>query len=237
MFHILLLAFASAFFGTITGFGTSTIMVPILAIWFPMPEVLFFVGIIHLFGDVWKMYFFKKGASWKLLALFGIPGIIASYFTASIPLSVDPGWLRKLLAVFLLVDTLFIFTHPRWKLAKSNNNAVLGGVLSGVFAGVFGIGGAVRGAFLAAFDLPKSVYIFASGVIAFLIDSSRLIRYYQGGVVLDDLSYILLLYALPVSFLSAFFAKRFVDKIPQRMFRYIVGIGLLISGAVLFFGA
>jgi uncharacterized protein len=41
--------------GTMTGFGTSTIMVPALARFFPLAQVLLLVGIIHWFGNIWKI--------------------------------------------------------------------------------------------------------------------------------------------------------------------------------------
>ncbi len=235
-FLILFLTFIAAFFGTITGFGTSTIMVSALAIWFSLPEVLLFVGIIHWFGDIWKILLFKKGINWKLILLFGIPGIIASYLGASIPLSADPIILKRVLAVFLTGYTLFIIFPSKWKLAENNRNALVGGVLSGFFAGLLGVGGAVRGAFLGAFNLPKSTYIFTSGAIAFLIDSTRLIRYYQGGVEIKDFSITLLFVAILVSYFGAYFAKKLVNKVPQDKFRYIVGFGLLFASVMLFFG-
>lgn len=40
-----LLTLAAAMVGTATGFGTSTIMVPVLSLFVPMPVVLLFVGI------------------------------------------------------------------------------------------------------------------------------------------------------------------------------------------------
>jgi hypothetical protein len=54
------LVFIASFAGTLTGFGTSTILVPFLSLWFSLPATLLFVGIIHWFGDIWKMIFFKK---------------------------------------------------------------------------------------------------------------------------------------------------------------------------------
>ena len=64
--------------GTLTGFGTSTIMVPILASFLPVPQVLLLVGIIHWFGDIWKMLLFRSGVRWRLIFLFGVTGIVAT---------------------------------------------------------------------------------------------------------------------------------------------------------------
>jgi len=58
---------------TMTGFGTSTIMVPVLASFLPLPQVLLLVGIIHRFGDIWKMALFRSGVRWRLIGLFGLP--------------------------------------------------------------------------------------------------------------------------------------------------------------------
>ena len=44
---VVLLTFLAAFAGTVTGFGTSTILVPILSLWYPLPETLLFVGVVH----------------------------------------------------------------------------------------------------------------------------------------------------------------------------------------------
>jgi hypothetical protein len=59
--YISLLAFFAATIGTITGFGTSTLMIPVLAIFLPPVEAIFLVAIIHWFGDVWKVTLFRKG--------------------------------------------------------------------------------------------------------------------------------------------------------------------------------
>jgi len=230
---ILFLTLVSSFFGTATGFGTSTIMVPVLAIWFPLPEVLLFVGVIHWFGDVWKIFLFKIGANWRLILLFGLPGLVASYFGASIPLAVDSTILKKVLAVFLIIYTLHILIKPKWQIAKSTGEAVTGGVLSGFLAGLLGVGGVVRGAFLEAYKLPKSTYIFTSGMIAIFIDTPRLVRYYLGDIRLSEFSYTSLVLAVVVSFIGAELAKKFVDKTPQAKFRYVVGFGLLVVSGFL----
>ena len=102
--------------------------------------------------------------------------------------------------------------------------------LSGFFAGVFGIGGAVRGLFLTAFDLPKAVYIATAGSIALFIDATRLTTYFTKGARLPDI----LLYGLPLfipaSFLGAAIAKRIVDRTPQKHFRKIIAVFLLLMG-------
>src|SRR3989338_4040633 len=96
----LLLTLISASVGTMTGFGTSTIMVPVLSFFLPLPQTLLFVGIIHWFGDIWKMLFFKKGFNITLILLFGIPGIIVSFLAAKLPLTLSETLLQRSLGLF-----------------------------------------------------------------------------------------------------------------------------------------
>ena len=221
-----LLTLLGAAVGTATGFGTSTMMIPVLSLWLPPPIALLFVTIIHLFGDIWKVVLFKKGLNLKLVLMFGIPGLVASYFGASLSLYAAELPLKRILGAFLLVYVVFLMTKRQWQLPQKPVTAVSGGILSGLFAGFFGVGGAVRGAFLAAFNLPKEVYIFTSGLIALFIDVTRVARYITGGTRLEtDLLYALIL-CVPVSFAAAYLAKRLLNKIPQRLFRTFVAVFL-----------
>lgn len=208
--------------GTATGFGTSTIMVPVLLLFYPLPVTLLFVGIIHLCGDIWKIVLFKKGVNWKLVLGFGIPGIIASYVGASISLNASPVVLKRFLGAFLLLYVIFLFVKRQWELPRTNRMAVVGGSLSGFFAGVFGVGGAVRGAFLSAFNLPKEIYIFTSGIIALFIDSTRILKYLSGGILLEQGMAYSLIGCIPVSFLGAYLAKMALNKVPQVSFRLLI---------------
>ena len=224
-----LLTLVASGVGTLSGFGTSTIMVPVLTLFFPLPITLLFVGIIHLFGDLWKMLLFRKGLNWRLILGFGIPGIFLSYIGASLSFDIPTTLLEQLLGVFLLGYVIFLFMHQRWRLPRTTAMAVTGGALSGFFAGIFGVGGAIRGMFLSAFDLPKATYIFVSGAIAFFIDAVRIGTYLWEGTRLEAfLLYGMILY-VPTSLLGAYVAKRVVDRIPQGAFRLVIAafLGLI----------
>lgn len=231
-----LLTFVASAVGTLSGFGTSTIMVPVLAIFFPLPMTLLFVGIIHWFGDIWKMLFFRQGLQWRLMLAFGIPGVFLSYVGASLAVDIATGLLERLLGGFLLGYVVFLFLHQDWRLPGTTAMAVTGGTLSGFFAGLFGVGGAIRGAFLSSFDLPKATYIFVSGAIAFVIDVVRISTYFGEGVRLGTtLLYGMILF-IPSSLVGAYAAKRVLDRIPQRSFRLVIATALgLIAFKLLLF--
>ncbi|MDP3793635.1 MAG: sulfite exporter TauE/SafE family protein, partial [Candidatus Uhrbacteria bacterium] len=219
----------------ITGFGTSTLMIPVLVIFFPPVEAIFLVAIIHWFGNIWKVTLFRSGFNLRLLALFGVVGLVTSYLGAYISLGANEEVLLRVLGAFLAGYALFVAFQSRFKVPAGNLTALSGGALSGFFAGMFGIGGAIRSAFLSAFDLPKAVFIATAGAIGLLVDSTRIIVYFTGGATLPrELWYGLILF-IPVSFLGAQIAKKVVNRIPQNKFRIVIAVFLLAIGIKLIF--
>ncbi|EKD32948.1 MAG: hypothetical protein ACD_76C00109G0011 [uncultured bacterium] len=227
---ISILTLVASMVGTISGFGTSTIMVPVLILLLPPVEAIFLVSIIHWFGNIWKISLFRKGINIKLNLLFGIIGIVTSYIGASLMLGVDKSLLLVVLGAFLVMYSLFLMFWSKYKVPTTNTTALAGGALSGFFAGMFGIGGAIRGMFLSAFDLPKAVYIATAGSIGILVDSTRIITYFTSSTALPERLWWSLLIFIPVSFLGAGIAKKIVDKIPQNKFRIVVAIFIFAIG-------
>jgi uncharacterized membrane protein YfcA len=227
---ILFVVIVASGIGTMTGFGTSTIMVPIMLLLYPVPQTLFFVGIIHFFGNVWKLLLFRRGLKWRLILSFGIPGIAATFIGASLVFDLPRAVFSKVLGSVLILYVIYLFVKSSFKIKPSLIFGACGGALSGFLAGVFGIGGAVRSLFLTAFDLPKAAYITTAGAIAIFIDTTRLTTYFIKGARLPTLLLYGLLLFIPASFLGAAIAKRIVDKIPQEHFRKIVAVFLLMMG-------
>jgi len=233
IFYISILTLIASVIGTITGFGISTIMIPVLAIFFPPIEAIFLVSIIHWFGNVWKIVLFRKGFNLRPLLLFGVTGFLTSYLGASISLGSNEEFLLHILGIFLFGYALFLILQTGLKVPAVNTTALLGGSLSGFFAGVFGIGGAIRSMFLSAFNLPKEVFIATAGAIGLLVDSTRIVTYFAGGAQLSKLLWWGLPFFVAISFIGAKIARHIVDKIPQDKFRTVIAFFLLVVGTKL----
>jgi len=230
---ILIVVIVASLIGTLTGFGLSTLMIPVLVLFYPMPETLLFVGAIHWVNDLWKLVLFRQGVRWPLILSFGIPGVLATILAARLLFSISGVVLARILGVFLIVYVVFLLTKSAFKVRQSTTTGAIGGALSGFFAGIFGMGGAIRALFLTAFDLPKAVYLATAGAIAIAIDTPRLATYIWQGARLEPLLLWGMLLFVPASFLGAKAGKRFVDRIPERHFRKVIAIFLFIVGAKL----
>ncbi|MDP2735270.1 MAG: sulfite exporter TauE/SafE family protein [bacterium] len=228
---IALLTLVASVVGTLSGFGTSSIMVPTLLFFFPLSQVLLFAGIIHWAVDVWKVSLFRQGVRWRLILLFGVPGVALAFLGARLVFSFPEALLSQVLGGFLVSYVVFLFLNPSFKIPQNDAAAVTGGALSGFSAGIFGVGGAIRGAFLTAFSLPKIVYIATAGAIGFAVDATRVTAYVLGGATLPPHLLWGLLLFIPVSFLGATIAKKIVGRIPEGRFRGVVALFLLLVGA------
>ena len=234
--YISLLTFLAGILGTITGFGISTVMVPVVLLFLPLPETLLFVGVVHWFGDIWKMYFFKKGIDWNLLIFFGIPGVVMAYIGAGLVLTLPERLLSQFVGTILIAYVIYLLLRPSFRLKKSFLAAAAGGAGSGFLGGLTGVGGgALRAIILTAFNVPKSTYIFTSGLLGAVIDASRITGYFVGGTRINPTLTWGLLVFIPASLAGAWVAKRIVDKIPQGAFRSLIAVFLFVLGVKLFF--
>lgn len=231
IFWVTLLTIGTSAIGTISGFGVSTLMVPVMLPFLPYSETLLFVGLVHWFSDVSKIFMFKKGLNWKILLAFGIPGILAAYIGAALTFKVDSTILSRIVGVFLIMYVMYITLRPKFKIAPNTKTALFGGAFSGLLGGLTGVGGgAIRSVILTAFNLQKDIYVFTTGLVGATVDASRILGYFNGGTRVNHI----LLKGIPFFILATIIGVRIgkfmVDKIPQEKFRYVVAIFLLLIG-------
>ena len=225
--------FISVCVATVAGFGAGTILTPILLLFFDQTQSLIFVGIIHWFADLFKIMLFFKHRSWTLLILFGLPAVICSFFAALLAITISKAIFARLFGSVLLLYVAGNIFLPTFRLAPTNMTAICGGALSGFLGGLVGTQGAVRTLFLSFFNLPKNTYLWLSGAIPLLIDTTRLLTYITWGVALDRTLIIALLFALPVAGIASITGKLLVQKISQEKFRKTVDLFLLLMGLYL----
>lgn len=227
---IALLIMCASFIATITGFGFSTIAIPVLSLFFPLKTVIVPVSILHWFGSVWKVILFHRGFNWRIIISFGIPSVIAAYAGAQVAFGDGMENMSRCLGVFMIAYVIFLWRYSDFHIEPTFASNTVGGALSGFSMGFFGIGGALKNAFLLAYDLPKALHLATVGAIAFCVDSTRLLAYMQAGLSLsDDFKWGLLVF-VPASFIGAKSAQRYIDSVSQDKFRLGVGIFLLVVG-------
>ena len=169
-----IVAFLSIVIGTVAGFGTSTIFLPVALIFVDFKTALVLVAITHLSANMGATTFFRHGLDRRLILLFGVPSIFITIIGAYMVTYVPQNILIIILGIFLLIFSISFLIKPNFKVPKSDTNTVIGGALSGFLQGLLGIGGPLRGAFLISYDLDKFKYIATLAAIAVIIDLTRI---------------------------------------------------------------
>lgn len=228
IYFVLIFVAIASFFGTITGFGTSTLLIPLLIDSWGGQETLLFVGIIHWFGDLIKLLLFHRFLDRRIFFIVAFPAVAAAFCAGFLPAYLSSFSLKRLIAgVIALYGAVIVFGF-KIRLPASSSSLVFGGIISGFFSAVTGIGGIMRGALLSAFAISRYTYIATLASIGFVIDSARMSSYLISGVSLNNNQYMVLFCALPVSSIAIYGGRALVRVLPQELFKRLVGIALSI---------
>lgn len=220
------MAFVAEVIGTISGFGSSILFVPLASMFFDFKAVLAITAVFHVFSNLSKIYLFRTGIQKDIVLKLGIPAvifvIIGALLTNIIPQKEIELWMNF---VLILLSVFLIFNSDK-KLEQSDKNLIVGGISSGFLAGLVGTGGAIRGLVLAAFSLEKDSFLATSALIDLGVDFSRAIVYVSSGYFLKEFL-IFIPFLILISIAGSYTGKLILNKIPQKYFRYVVLIVII----------
>lgn len=249
-FVVPLAAFAASLLTLFSGFGLGTLLMPIVALFFPIELAVASTAVVHLANNVFKAMLLGRHASGEVFLRFGLPAVAAAFVGALVlgrladtaPL-VDYtlfGRLHTITAVGLLTGLLvlfFVFIESSSRIARTTFDPKwlpLGGVVSGFFGGLSGHQGAFRSLFLLKAGLDKQAFVATGVVIAIAVDLARTgiygLRLIGGRQAFD---WPLVAAATLAAFLGAYLGARILEKVTLAEVRTIVtallvaiGIGL-----------
>ncbi|MFY7730412.1 MAG: TSUP family transporter, partial [Flavobacterium sp.] len=140
-----ILALVCEIIGTVSGFGSSILFVPVASMFFDFKTVLGITAVFHVFSNLSKIVLFRKGIDKNIALKLGIPAvlfvIIGAWLTTFIPVKIMELYMNLILVVL----AIYLFTNFNKELKQTDTNLYGGGVLSGFLAGLVGTGGAIRG--------------------------------------------------------------------------------------------
>jgi len=186
-------ALVAALLTLFSGFGLGTLLLPAFAVFFPMSIAVAGVAVVHLANNVFKLGLVGRHADWKVVILFGIPGMLAAaggaylltllsglsplfeYTLVEHVFQVQPVALvvGLLMVLFAFLEILPLLSGMAFK----RRYLPLGGLVSGFFGGLSGHQGAFRSAFLVKAGLSREAFIGTGVACAVMIDVARLSVY------------------------------------------------------------
>lgn len=236
-----------------SGFGLGTILMPVIAIFLPVPVAIALTAIVHLLNKMFKLALLWRHVNVHMLVHFGIPALLAAipgalvldYLSGIHALSSYKAFGSEhfiyptKLAVGLL---LIFFATAEWipllqKAALHRFGLPLGGILSGFFGGLSGHQGAFRSAFLIQQPMSEVSFVATNAAVAAMVDTVRLVIY---GLTFDRAlmqgQSTLIVLAVAASFLGVFFGTRLLPKVTIGLIQKIVAVMMYGLGGLLCLG-
>ena len=229
LFYIL--ALLAEVIGTISGFGSSILFVPLASLFFDFKAVLGITAIFHVFSNLAKLYLFKHGIDKKIALKMGIPAIAFVILGAWLSKLIPQKDIELLMGILVLFIAIYLLFNINKSVQPTPTNLINGGIVSGFTAGLVGTGGAIRGLTLTAFNLDKNVFIATSAFIDLGVDSSRAVVYFLNGYV-NKQFLITIPFLIVISVLGSWIGKVILTKIRQNLFKYIVLVVILITSTI-----
>lgn len=222
------IGFFSEVVGTMAGFGSSTIFLPLASYFLDFKVALVLVAIFHLFGNIGRIAFFRHGLDRRVLLLFGAPSFLLSLLGATLVGDLSQTLLKLILGIFLISLSVAFLVRPRLAFPASSKMLVFGGGVSGFIVGLIGTGGALRATFLAGLKLDKEKYIATAAVIALGTDATRIPSYLANGFLTEQYYYFIpILFGIALA--GSFVGRKIVGRVDQAKFKKMVLIAVILA--------
>lgn len=237
-----------------SGFGLGTLLMPVLALLFPVPVAVAATAVVHLLNNIFKLALVGRHAVGPVVLRFGLPAALGALVGARLLLGLAElpvignyeflGAEREIEPIKLTIGLLILLfaaleLSPQVaRLEVPSRFLPAGGLLSGFFGGLSGNQGALRAAFLIRAGLDKNQFVGTSVVCSVIVDVLRLLLY---GVAFDTLAGgetseqlpVTVAVAVVAAFAGAFLGVRLLGKVTLRFVQLAVaGLMMLVGGGL-----
>lgn len=224
----LVIGFFSEVVGTMAGFGSSTIYLPLASYFVDFKTALVLVAIFHLFGNIGRITFFRHGLDRRVLLAFGLPSFALSLVGALLVGDLSHTLLKLILGIFLISLSVMFLVRPKLAFPVGAKYLALGGSVSGFIVGLVGTGGALRATFLTGLKMDKEKYIATAAVIALGADATRIPSYLASGFLMEQHYYLVpILFAIALG--GSYVGRKIVGRIDQAKFKKMVLIAVILA--------
>ena len=228
---VLIAALVASILAAVAGFGGAVIMLPVLVWAVGIQDAIPVLTIAQLIGNLSRVVFNKRALKWPVIWRFALGAVPAAVIGGIIFATAPATALVRLLGVFLII--MVIYRHTHW---GKNARLKLGGFVplgaaSGILSAVLGTVGPFAAPFFLSYGLIKGAYIGTEAMTAVIMHITKLGVY--GGYELIGMRTVLIGLAIgAVMILGTFLGKRLLNKVPERVFPYIIEGTMLVAGFI-----
>ena len=231
-FHIILAlaAIVAGAVASVVGFGIGSLLTPLLAVRVGTQLAVAAISIPHVCATALRFWRLRAHVDRRVLISFGITsaaggvvGALLHSFANNRALSVVFG----LILIFVGVSEL---TGLARRMQFHGAVAWIAGAISGLFGGLVGNQGGIRSAALLGFDVDRHAFVATATAIGLIVDASRMPVYFATEAAAIVHVWRLIVIAAIGTVVGTLLGVHTLRRIPERVFRTIVAVVLLVLG-------
>ena len=213
----------------VAGFGGAVIMLPVLVWAFGVRDAIPLLTVAQLIGNLSRVWFNRSELRLPVVGWFAVGAVPMAILGGVVFATAPAAALARVLGLFLLLTVAY--RHSAWgKRARISLRGFLplGGVAAFISA-IVGFSGPLMAPFFLAYGLVKGAYIGTEALATVVMHVTKLGVY--GGYSLLDTHTVLVGLAIgTVMFGGSYLGKRILNRLPERVFPYIIEVVLVAAG-------
>ncbi len=235
-----------------SGFGLGSLLMPVFAVFFPLPVAVAATAVVHLLNNVFKAGLLFKAVDRQVFLHFGLPAVLAALPGAALMLQLsglEPWWVwhvgeracvitpLKFTMGVLILGFLLLELKPLANVKAGLGMLWVGGLASGFFGGLSGHQGALRALFLRSRGMSPAAFAATQAMIAIGVDVTRLLVYGVGFFALQASAvsqagvWPVVLAATVCAFAGSYAGSRYLKKVRNSVVQVITAVLLALVGA------
>ena len=226
---VLAVSFLAATLAAVAGFGGAAVLLPVLVWTFGVRQAIPILTVAQLIGNGSRVWFNRHQLHGRVVAWFALGGvptaILGGLLFARAPLPA----LTRILGIFLLLIVVWRHVQPRtfWRPPAP---AFVGiGAGASFLSALLGSVGPLMAPFFLAYGLTRGAYIGTEALSTVVMHVTKLIAYRRASVLPAHAILIGLLLG-PLMVLGSYAGKHVVDRLPERVFVWIIEATLVFAG-------
>ena len=231
---LFLIAIFSGATASVVGFGIGSLLTPLFNARYDMPLSVALVSIPHFAATALRLWIMRRDVNRRVLVSFGLMSAAGGLTGALLQRVVSGRSLTILLAVLLTFAGIAGLTGLSDRLRLGRTTGWIAGILSGALGGLVGNQGGIRSAALLGYELSPAAFVATATAAGVIVDVARMPVY----IVTERsrLSQETTLIAIAVIGVVAgtFLGQRLLKRLPERQFRKVVGLLVLLLGLYMF---
>jgi uncharacterized protein len=234
---LLALAVVAGAVAALAGFGIGSLLTPALGASIGIRAAVAVVALPHALATATRLWALRDAVDLRVLRSFGLASAIGGLAGAALQAFLAGPALSIVLGGLLILAGALELTGLGRRLAISGPSATLAGLAAGLFGGLVGNQGGIRSAALLHAGLSPRALVATATATAMLVDAARVPIYLltSGTEIGANLRLVAILSVGVV--VGTFFGAPILRRLPERAFRRLVAVVLIVVGVLLLAGS